>query len=109
VPIYEFLCESCGRITEVMQKVSDPPPRACQECGSRKIAKLVSRTAFQLKGGGWYADLYASKKPADGKAAAAPSPAAKAEAPPAAAKPTEKPPAAAAPAKPSPASKKARR
>ena len=64
MPIYEYLCEGCGRITEVMQKLSDPPPRTCAECGSRKIAKLVSRTSFQLKGGGWYSDLYASKKAA---------------------------------------------
>jgi putative FmdB family regulatory protein len=62
VPIYEYLCEGCGRISEVMQKISDPAPRICPECGSRKIAKLVSRTAFQLKGGGWYSDLYASAK-----------------------------------------------
>jgi predicted nucleic acid-binding Zn ribbon protein len=45
-----------------MQKLSDPPPRTCTECGSEKMAKLVSRTAFQLKGGGWYADLYGSPR-----------------------------------------------
>ena len=45
-----------------MQKLTDPAPRTCPECGSHKIAKLVSRAAFQLKGGGWYADLYASRK-----------------------------------------------
>jgi putative FmdB family regulatory protein len=72
VPIYEYLCEDCGRITELMQKMTDPAPRKCPECGSKKIAKLVSRSAFQLKGGGWYSDLYSSKKkeakPADGDA-----------------------------------------
>ncbi len=62
MPIYEFVCEACGRLTEVMQKVSDPPPPACPECGAKKLAKLVSRTSFQLKGGGWYADLYSSPK-----------------------------------------------
>jgi putative FmdB family regulatory protein len=62
VPIYEYLCEECGRISEVIQKLSDPGPRICTECGSKKIARLVSRSAFQLKGGGWYADLYGSAK-----------------------------------------------
>jgi putative FmdB family regulatory protein len=62
MPIYEFLCESCGKVNEKLQKVNDPPPARCDECGSRKLAKLVSRSAFQLKGGGWYSDLYASKK-----------------------------------------------
>jgi putative FmdB family regulatory protein len=62
VPIYEYLCESCGKLTEVVQKLNDPPPRKCSECGSRKLARLVSRSAFQLKGGGWYSDLYSTAK-----------------------------------------------
>ncbi len=74
MPIYEYLCEGCGLISEVMQKMSDPSPRTCPECGSRKIAKLVSRTAFQLKGGGWYADLYSSAKKGGGAAGAAAKP-----------------------------------
>ena len=78
MPIYEFLCEGCGKVNEKLQKVYDPPPARCDECGSRKLAKLVSRSAFQLKGGGWYSDLYASKKKEkpevskDGKDGAAP-------------------------------------
>jgi putative FmdB family regulatory protein len=63
VPIYEYLCEGCGRITEVMHKMSERGPSACGECGSTHVARLVSRSAFQLKGGGWYSDLYASRKP----------------------------------------------
>lgn len=62
MPIYEYLCESCGMVNEKLQKLTDPPPGRCEECGSKKLAKLVSRSAFQLKGGGWYSDLYASKK-----------------------------------------------
>jgi len=62
VPIYEYLCEACGTLTERIQKASDPPPRTCPECGSRKIARMMSRTSFQLKGGGWYADLYSSPR-----------------------------------------------
>jgi putative FmdB family regulatory protein len=62
VPIYEFVCETCGRLTEVMQRVSDPPPESCAGCGAAKLSRVVSRTSFQLKGGGWYSDLYASPK-----------------------------------------------
>ena len=74
MPIYEFVCESCGRIVERLQKVNDPPPAECPECGG-KMAKIMSRNSFQLKGGGWYRDLYGpsgSAKPAtaDGKPAA---------------------------------------
>src|SRR5438309_385504 len=59
MPIYEFVCEACGRLVERLQKVSDPPPDACPECGG-KMAKIMSRNSFQLKGGGWYRDLYSS-------------------------------------------------
>ncbi len=74
MPIYEFLCESCGKVNERLQKLNDPPPARCDECGSKRLAKLVSRSAFQLKGGGWYSDLYASRKPEkpEGSAEAAP-------------------------------------
>jgi putative FmdB family regulatory protein len=65
VPIYEFVCEACGRIVERLQKVSDPPPEACPEC-SGKMAKIMSRNSFQLKGGGWYKDLYSSASPSGG-------------------------------------------
>jgi putative FmdB family regulatory protein len=73
MPIYEFVCESCGRIVERLQKVSDPPPKECPECGG-KMAKIMSRNSFQLKGGGWYRDLYSSSgsgnSSGDGKPAA---------------------------------------
>jgi putative FmdB family regulatory protein len=59
MPIYEFVCEACGNIVESLQKLSDPPPDACAECGG-KMAKIMSRNSFQLKGGGWYRDLYGS-------------------------------------------------
>jgi len=59
MPIYEFVCESCGSIEEKLQKLSDPPPGACLKCGG-KMAKIMSLNSFQLKGGGWYKDLYSS-------------------------------------------------
>jgi putative FmdB family regulatory protein len=69
VPIYEYVCEECGRLTEVMQRLGDPSPASCAECGATRLARVVSRTSFQLKGGGWYSDLYASqKKKPDGPA-----------------------------------------
>ncbi len=93
MPIYEFVCEACGRITEVRQKVNDPPPAACPECGANRLAKLMSRTTFQLKGGGWYSDLYASpRKDGERKGTHTPRESAPAqEASPAAEKPAAKP------------------
>lgn len=61
MPIYEFVCETCGDLLEVIQKVTDPAPAACPGCGGR-MARVMSRTTFQLKGGGWGSDLYSSVK-----------------------------------------------
>ncbi len=66
MPIYEYKCSKCGKELEVMHKVSDPAPVECPECKSQNtLEKLVSRTSFQLKGGGWYSDLYGSSKKSD--------------------------------------------
>jgi len=63
MPIYEYACAACGHEFEEWQKMSDSPVRTCPKCKKKKVEKLISRTAFQLKGSGWYADLYSSSKP----------------------------------------------
>jgi putative FmdB family regulatory protein len=60
VPIYEYSCTKCGKSTEAMQKISDPPLTKCPSCGG-KLAKMMSSTTFILKGSGWYATDYAKK------------------------------------------------
>ena len=63
MPIYEYACPSCGKIHDVLQKVSDPAPNSCSACGAQgALTRMVSRTSFVLKGGGWYSDLYSSTK-----------------------------------------------
>ncbi|HET9450093.1 MAG TPA: zinc ribbon domain-containing protein [Aggregicoccus sp.] len=63
MPIYEYACPSCGKIQDVLQKVSDPAPNLCASCGAEgPLQRMVSRTSFVLKGGGWYSDLYSSTK-----------------------------------------------
>ncbi len=42
MPIYEFSCQSCGHITEVIQKLSDPYPKQCEKCGSSSLKKIIS-------------------------------------------------------------------
>ena len=69
MPIYEYECPACEKVFEVQQRISDDPIQNCPECQG-EVKKLMSMSSFQLKGGGWYADGYASasagteKKPA---------------------------------------------
>ncbi len=61
MPIYEYRCTACNAVQEILQKVQDPAPETCPACGKiHSMEKLISHTSFQLKGGGWYKDLYAS-------------------------------------------------
>jgi putative FmdB family regulatory protein len=62
MPIYEYLCNACGHEFEEWQKISDVPVRTCPSCGKRKVERLVSLSAFHLKGSGWYVTDYAGKK-----------------------------------------------
>jgi putative FmdB family regulatory protein len=68
MPIYEYRCTSCGHTLEVIQKVNDKPLKKCTEC-SGSLEKLISRSAFQLKGGGWYNEGYGGQ----GKSSSTPS------------------------------------
>jgi putative FmdB family regulatory protein len=63
MPIYEYQCDVCGHTFETLQKVSDSPLTTCPECGQEALKKLISATAFRLKGGGWYeTDFKTGKK-----------------------------------------------
>jgi putative FmdB family regulatory protein len=62
MPIYEYECDKCGYAFEREQSISDPPVKTCPKCRSRKVTKLISRSSFVLKGGGWYADGYSDSK-----------------------------------------------
>jgi putative FmdB family regulatory protein len=66
MPVYEYQCEKCGHELEAEQRITEPPLKTCPRCKARRLKRLISQTSFVLKGGGWYADLYASKK-AEGK------------------------------------------
>ena len=61
MPVYEYECGSCGSRFEVMQKFSDPAIAVCQLCNAATVRKVLSPTAFVLKGSGWYATDYPSK------------------------------------------------
>jgi len=62
MPLYAYRCLSCQKAHEVIQKFSDPALKKCPHCGG-SLEKEISRTSFQLKGGGWYKDGYGTPRP----------------------------------------------
>ena len=61
MPLYEYRCPDCGHKFEALQSFSADPLTDCPSCGGDNVSKLVSRTSFVLKGGGWYKDHYGLK------------------------------------------------
>ncbi len=47
MPIYEYKCEDCGTVTEVLTGPGDGAP-TCEECGSHSVSRLLS--AFAVGG-----------------------------------------------------------
>jgi len=88
VPMYEYECLKCRRRTERIENHSGPHLRKCPYCAG-KVERLISRSAIQFKGSGWYVTDYArksgpsrekktekegSKQAVEGKAAKEPAP-----------------------------------
>ena len=67
VPIYEYECGSCGEEHEVIHGMSDGPLRKCPACGRLKLRRKISRSAFHLKGEGWYVTDYGKNGKKDSK------------------------------------------
>ncbi len=61
MPIYEYICNDCGKTFEVIQKFSDKPVKKCSHCSGNRVEKVISQSSFVLKGTGWYATDYAKK------------------------------------------------
>ncbi len=57
MPLYEYRCEDCGETIEVIQKFSDSPLSPCEDCGG-VLERLLSPSAIQFKGSGWYVTDY---------------------------------------------------
>ena len=67
MPMYEYKCKDCGAVIETIAKVDDPAPTCTESicatsgkprpCGG-ETQKLISKSDFHLKGGGWAVDGY---------------------------------------------------
>lgn len=55
MPIYAFACRACGHAFDKLQKMSDPDPDACPNCGATgHVQRQVTAPSFRLAGSGWY-------------------------------------------------------
>ena len=60
MPTYEYECPDCNHRFEAVQKIVEDPLKDCPQCGGNNVRRLISATAFHLKGSGWYKTDYSS-------------------------------------------------
>ncbi len=53
MPIFEYVCQTCGHRFEALQKAEDAPLVTCPKCRKHKLKKALSAPAFHLHGTGW--------------------------------------------------------
>jgi putative FmdB family regulatory protein len=52
VPIYDYVCGSCGDVVEVIHSIAATGPSACERCGGT-MKRALSAPAIVFKGSGW--------------------------------------------------------
>jgi putative FmdB family regulatory protein len=57
VPIYEYRCPQ-GHLFERFQRMTDPPPEACEVCGAGPLEVVLFPVAVHFKGSGFYTTDY---------------------------------------------------
>jgi len=54
MPIYAFECAACRHEFDRLQKLSDPDPVQCPQCGEDQVRRQLTAPQFRLAGSGWY-------------------------------------------------------
>ena len=60
MPLYEYKCNKCNEVFEVLQRFSDAPVRLHEVCGG-KVERLLTAPNFKFKGTGFYITDYPNK------------------------------------------------
>ena len=54
MPIYDYVCSACHRLTEVVHGIAAEGPHFCPECGAEgTMTKVFSAPSVHFKGSGW--------------------------------------------------------
>lgn len=53
-PIYEYQCDGCKKVFEIIQSVDRKPTAKCIDCNSKKVSNVIGTPHFKLKGEGFY-------------------------------------------------------
>jgi len=57
MPIYEYRCPN-GHVFDLFQRIGDPAPEQCEECGEGPVERVLYPVAVHFKGSGFYTTDY---------------------------------------------------
>lgn len=60
MPVYEYKCPACKFEFEKLEPINGNPEKPCPECG-KAARRIISKSAFILKGPGFYVNDYKKK------------------------------------------------
>jgi putative FmdB family regulatory protein len=63
VPIYDYVCQSCGERVEVLHGLHASGPERCERCGKGPMRKALTQPAVHFKGSGWAKKDRAASRP----------------------------------------------
>jgi putative FmdB family regulatory protein len=61
MPTYEYRCPN-GHDFEVIHRMDDPPPKACEICGAAPLERVFHPVPVFFKGSGFYSTDYGRRK-----------------------------------------------
>jgi putative FmdB family regulatory protein len=62
MPLFEFRCNACGAVSEVLVLRGDAAGPRCSACGSPDLARLVSRFSFKAARRAKYSEDFREKQ-----------------------------------------------
>jgi putative FmdB family regulatory protein len=62
MPLYDYRCRNCSKVTEVRHGFRETFDGTCPDCGSDQLARVFTPAGIVFKGSGFY--LTDSRKPA---------------------------------------------
>lgn len=63
MPLFEYRCEQCDAVTEVLCRGAESEDRAvsCGRCGSRAVSKVISQVSFKVAKPARYSEAFLDK------------------------------------------------
>jgi len=61
MPFYDYKCDDCNYVIEVVKSIKDESPVNCKKC-KKQMRKLITNVSFKLNGSGWFKDGYSKPK-----------------------------------------------